>query len=107
MPAVEDLLGSYRGHTLLKTPREVRNALANVLLNVRKHFLQRRGVAPPVRLDEASSGQWFDGWRTEPGRPTGGSVPREVALARSWLLRAGWRRHGLVDPAEVPGPKRR
>ena len=22
---------------------------------------------------------------------------------RTWLLRVGWRRHGLVDPAEVPG----
>ena len=92
---------------LLKTPREVRNALAYVLLNVRKHFSQRRGAAPPVRLDEASSGRWFDGWRIEPGVPTGGSVPREVALAGSWLLRTGWRRHGLVDPAEVPGARRR
>ena len=29
------------------------------------------------------------------------SGPREVA--RTWLLAAGWRRHGLIDPAEVPG----
>jgi hypothetical protein len=27
----------------------------------------------------------------------------EVAKPRAWLLSAGWRRHGLVDPAEVPG----
>jgi hypothetical protein len=26
-----------------------------------------------------------------------------VAPARSWLLRVGWRRHGLLDPSEVPG----
>jgi REP element-mobilizing transposase RayT len=91
---------------ILRTPREVRNALAYVLLNVRKHFKQRRGFAPGVRLDEASSGRWFDGWGTEPaGRePLGGpqSAP-EVAHPRTWLLRAGWRRHGLIDPAEVPG----
>ena len=27
---------------------------------------------------------------------------REVAPARTWLLQTGWRRHGLIDPAEVP-----
>ena len=87
---------------LLKTPREVRNALAYVLLNVRKHWRQRNGDAPPVRLDDASSGRWFEGWRLLPRGPTDvGS--REVAPARTWLLTRGWRRHGLVDPAEVPG----
>ena len=51
---------------LLRTPREVRNALAYVLLNVRKHWRQRNGDAPPVQLDEASSGGWFEGWRLLP-----------------------------------------
>ncbi|MDJ0865964.1 MAG: transposase [Myxococcota bacterium] len=93
--------GRYHLH-LLRTPREVRNALAYVLLNARKHWRERRGKAPLVRLDEASSGRWFAGWkRRVPGpRPAGG---REVALPRSWLLRSGWRRYGLVDPGEVPG----
>ena len=27
---------------------------------------------------------------------------REVAIARTWLLQVGWRRHGLIDPADVP-----
>ncbi len=89
---------------VLKTPREVRNALACVLLNVRKHFRQRRGVAPPVCLDEASSGRWFPGWKRRPRGPTGGVW--EVAAARTWVLTTGWRRHGLVDPAEVPGAAR-
>jgi REP element-mobilizing transposase RayT len=92
---------------VLRTPREVRNALAYVLLNARKHWKQRRGEAPPVRLDEASSGRWFEGWRREPaGREPPGDAradPREVARPRTWLLVAGWRRHGLIDPAEVPG----
>jgi len=89
---------------ILRTPREVRSALAYVLLNVRKHWRQRFGVAPPVRLDEASSGRWFDGWRREPREDScAGSGPREVAAPRTWLLAAGWRRHGLIDPAEVPG----
>jgi REP element-mobilizing transposase RayT len=89
---------------ILRTPREVRSALAYVLLNVRKHWRQRFGVAPPVRLDEASSGRWFDGWRSRPPDPPhAGSGPRDVASPRTWLLAAGWRRHGLIDPAEVPG----
>jgi REP element-mobilizing transposase RayT len=89
---------------ILRTPREVRSALAYVLLNVRKHFKQRWGYAPAVRLDVASSGRWFDGWRRQPPEgPDAGSGPRDVASPRTWLLAAGWRRHGLIDPAEVPG----
>jgi REP-associated tyrosine transposase len=88
---------------VLRTPREVRNALAYVLLNVRKHFRQRWGYAPAARLDAASSGRWFEGWRREPaGREPPGDA-RDVARPRTWLLVAGWRRHGLIDPAEVPG----
>lgn len=95
------LFGRYHLR-VLRTPREVRNALAYVLLNVRKHWRQRYGVAPPVRLDVASSGAWFDGWIRPPPTP---ELPgaRAVARPRGWLLREGWRRHGLVDPAEVPG----
>jgi REP element-mobilizing transposase RayT len=87
---------------LLRTPREVRNALAYVLLNVRKHWRQRNEQTPPVRLDEASSGRWFDGWSREPPGPRD-ELEREVAPARTWLLTRGWRRHRLVDPVEVPG----
>jgi REP element-mobilizing transposase RayT len=96
-------------HRVLRTPREVRNALAYVLLNARRHFAKRSGGRrPPVRLDAASSARWFDGWKQAwrarlgpPGDEPG--APREVAAAHTWLLRAGWRRHGLVDPSEVPG----
>ncbi len=86
---------------VLRTPREVRNALAYVLLNARKHWKERHGAPPPVRLDGASSARWFEGWR----RIAAPLVrdPPEVADPHTWLLRVGWRRHGLVDPAEVPG----
>jgi REP-associated tyrosine transposase len=95
------LFGRYHLR-VLRTPREVRNALAYVLLNARKHWRQRNGIAPPVVLDVASSGAWFDGWKRSPHteEPIGSSP---VASPRFWLLRRGWRRQGLVDPAEVPG----
>jgi REP-associated tyrosine transposase len=95
------LFGRYHLH-VLRTPSEVRRAIAYVLLNVRKHWRQRYGAPPPARLDVASSGAWFEGWsRPPPGRGAGGNLA--VAPPRGWLLRRGWRQHGLVDPREVPG----
>jgi REP element-mobilizing transposase RayT len=91
---------------VLETPREVRNALRYVLLNGRHHAAKGRGVlAGAVRIDPASSGAWFDGWREGVARLVRShSVgPPPVARARTWLLRRGWRRHGLLDPADVPG----
>ena len=86
----------------LRTPREVRNALAYVLLNARKHYRERHGRLPRVQFDSLSSAQWFDGWKRgwDPGPP--GRV-REVSPARSWVLRTGWRKHRLISPEEVPG----
>jgi REP element-mobilizing transposase RayT len=95
------LFGRYHLH-LLRTPREVRNAFAYVLLNARKHWRQRYGGPPPVRLDAASSGAWFDGWSRPPPALERFAVS-PVSRARGWLLREGWRRHGLLDPREVPG----
>ena len=98
------LFGRYHLHVLC-TPREVRNALAYVLLNARKHWRQRYGAPPPVRLDEASSGAWFDGWKRSP--PSTSERPAAaVAAPHTWLLRKGWRDHGLVDPSETPGSPR-
>ncbi len=93
--------GRYHAR-LLKTPREVRNAIAYVLLNVRKHWKQRRGVALPARIDEASSGRGFTGWKGR-DRIKHDARPRDVAPPRTWLLRKGWRRHGLIDPGDTPG----
>jgi hypothetical protein len=89
---------------VLRTPREVRSALAYVLLNARKHVFEARRKEPPVLLDECSSGRWFDGWRAPPprGDPVAPEV-HDVARPHTWLLEKGWRRHRLIDPAEVPG----
>jgi hypothetical protein len=98
--------GRYHGR-VLGTPREVRRALAYVLLNARRHLAKRGAPASrakrPVLFDPASSARWFDGWRVEAARriPEARERP-EVARPRTWLLRVGWRRHGLIDPGEVP-----
>ena len=86
---------------VLKTPREVRNAIRYVLLNAARHRRAALGM-----LDPASSGRWFDGWkRGTPGVELR-QGPRSVAAAHTWLLTLGWRRYGLLDPSEVPGSAR-
>jgi hypothetical protein len=78
---------------LLRTPREVRNALVYVLNNFRKHVRGARG------LDPRSSARWFEGWRH---RPPCLIDPPPVANPRTWLARVGWRRRGLIDVDECP-----
>ena len=88
----------------LRTPLEVRRALRYVLLNHRHHAARRRNASlhhVSVSPDPASSGRWFDGWRKATAPPNSADV-REVAEARTWLMQVGWRRHGLIDAAEVP-----
>lgn len=87
---------------VLASPRQVRNALRYVLLNARKH-----GVDRPERdwIDPYSSAVTFDGWaiRISPGWSSRFAPP--VAAPRTWLLRVGWRRAGpAIHPAERPGP---
>ncbi len=95
---------------LLPTPREVRAALRYVLLNARRHAMAARAkLAGAIRFDPASSARWFDGWNQEKLRKVARDGPLPdlerppVARARTWLLTVGWRRHGLLDPADVPG----
>ena len=85
---------------ILRTPREVRNALAYVLLNARRHA---RRLWADLRVDPASSGRWLDGWRRRPLIDGSRVTVMPVTRARTWLLATGWRRHGLIDPDEVPG----
>lgn len=94
---------------LLPTPKEVRNALRYVLLNARRHAAKTAAVTTKaVRLDPASSARWFEGWtrkapETDNAEPAALPARPAVARARTWLLSVGWRRHGLLDPADVPG----
>jgi hypothetical protein len=96
-------------HRKLATPREVHRALRYVLLNARRHATKTFTTSTTrSRLDPASSSRWFDGWK--PGstdtrdhtRTSAASEPRAVAPPRFWLVTVGWRRHGLLDPGDVP-----
>jgi hypothetical protein len=90
---------------VLRTPREVRNAIAYVLLNARKHAMQIRGaMSRAVTIDPASSGRWFDGWRDAIAHS---HDPPTVAKPRTWLLSVGWRRWALISMQEVPGSTHR
>jgi REP element-mobilizing transposase RayT len=104
----------------LTTPTEVRHAIAYVLKNDRKHGIISDGIDP------FSSGPWFDGWTHDDAststRPSAAirdttksnrarevdrlrASPAPVAAARTWLLRVGWRRLGLIDRRAAPGSR--
>jgi REP element-mobilizing transposase RayT len=92
----------YHRHDLA-TPYEVNRSIRYVLSNARKHghlFTVLGGYDP------FSTAQYFDGW----SRPLIGYLeepaPFTPVTARTWLLRAGWRKHGLIDPDEAPGQPR-
>ncbi len=91
----------------LKTPREVRAALRYVLNNARHHAAARGERLSPYWVDPCSSGPWFDGWareirNREPWMTELRAQPPPNARATVWLLRVGWRRHGLLQFDEVP-----
>ncbi|MEJ7598568.1 MAG: transposase [Kofleriaceae bacterium] len=98
----------YHARTLT-TPRAVRNALAYVLLNWRRHREDRTSVARTWAVDPFSSAVSFWGWREREGHPTLYRPPRTYLglvtwRPRTWLLQFGWTKHGLISTHHVPGP---
>ncbi len=88
---------------ILRTPREVRRALAYVLLNARRHAARRSRGAPSrgPALDPASSGRWFNGWQERPPDRHPTYIP--IAKASSWLLTKGYLKHGPIPLLTTPG----
>ncbi len=78
---------------ILRTPREVRNALVYVLKNHVKHGVRLVG------LDPFASGTWFGGWKDAPSVV---QCALHLASAKTWLLRTGWRKGGPIGIAEEP-----
>jgi REP element-mobilizing transposase RayT len=102
-------VGRYHAR-ILRTPLQVQRALLYVLNNHRRHALAGYRAAGPAQVadvgdaDPLSSGCWFDGWRRPPRN--GRAPPPWAPAPRTWLLRKGWRRHGLLSVNAVPGPSR-
>jgi REP element-mobilizing transposase RayT len=91
---------------ILKTPREVRNAIQYVLRNAYKHHAQAGGSRPAQVIDTFTSAPWFDGWKETITVRGIEFVVRPVAAARTWLLAVGWRRHGLLSATAGETPAR-
>ena len=80
----------YHDH-VLRTPREVHNAIAYVLNNSRKH-----GQALADCPDPYSSGVWFPDWADLSATPTPDVSP--ISPPETWLGTHGWRIHGPITP---------
>jgi REP element-mobilizing transposase RayT len=83
----------------LETPREVRHGIVYVLMNWKKHVPSAKGI------DRCSSALSFSGWSAHPSL---GPPVQDDAVQRpaTWLLRTGWKRHGLVAVSEAPRSSR-
>jgi REP element-mobilizing transposase RayT len=78
----------------LRTPREVRNGIVYVLMNWKKH-------SPlATSIDPCSSARAFTGWKGDAHLAPATGPP--IDRATTWLLRAGWKRHGLIGVEERP-----
>jgi REP element-mobilizing transposase RayT len=96
---------------VIASPRQARHALAYVLNNWRKHREDRDGRAKSWLVDPFSSGAVFPGWKELEPRLLMWKLPATyepmvVWLPKTWLLREGWRRHGLIRCREVPSTPR-
>jgi hypothetical protein len=91
---------------IIDTPKQCRATLCYVLQNARRHGVR---LDPAFHgMDPFSSAWWFDGWKDN-GWREGLQPPdvRTVAEPGTWLLREGWRRHGLLAIDEVPAAAKR
>lgn len=87
--------------------RDLGNRVRYVLLNARHHAAERGEKLARYWVDPYSSAPWFDGWRDRiksdaPWLVRLRKMQRPTAVARTWLLATGWRRHGLLAFDEVP-----
>lgn len=90
---------------VLKTPAEVKNAVAYVVNNFRRHESQYGRKLAWGWIDPLSSGPHFDGWKDARPRPPPEEAEYEhVGVEpKTWLLLTGWRLRGLLSVNAVPG----
>ena len=96
----------WRYHaTHIKSPKQARHSLAYVLNNWRRHREDESCKrAQTAKLDPYASGLSFDGWAGVRFEVPDGFEPLPVSDPHTWLLRVGWRQHGLIGVYETPGP---
>ena len=95
---------------IIKTPKQARHTLAYVINNWRKHKEDRGELSRGWKVDPFSTGVQFGGWKERENETTYMRYrdtydPLIVYLPKTWLLRVGWRRHGLVSFTEVPSER--
>ena len=95
---------------VIRSPRQMRNVLAYLLGNWRRHRADR-GFAPGWLIDPYASGFAFAGWKElRQGMPLWpASVTPSWLIVKppaSWMLRSGWERGGgAISVFEVPGKR--
>jgi hypothetical protein len=77
----------------LQTPRELRNTLLYLFRNAHHH-----GIHVTGGIDPFSSASWFDGWKRRSPALAAALALCPFPRARSWLMKEGWRKRGLLDP---------
>ena len=95
---------------IIKTPRHAHRTLGYVLNNWRKHHEDRTPLSRTWNVDPFSTGVVFDGWKEREQahvlwrwRET--YEPMVVYLPKTWLLREGWRKYGLIPFDHVPSSR--
>jgi REP element-mobilizing transposase RayT len=92
---------------IITSPRQARHTLSYVMNNWRKHGEDRAQLTRRWALDWFSSAVDFAHWAEYGDAPflwRGPATydPLVVRQPQTWLLRVGWRRHGLISYREVP-----
>lgn len=95
----------YHSH-ILKSPTQIRNCIAYVILNGRRHGEDRGHPRPELWKDPCSSAPQFRGWRQAGLDPPEDAPAGPAEPAGTWLLAKGWRRarKGRIGITELPGP---
>lgn len=96
---------------IITTPKQARHTLAYVMNNWRKHREDRGELGRGWKVDPFSTGVQFEGWKEREQEVTFMRYrdtydPLVVYLAQTWLLREGWKRHGLIAFGEVPNERK-
>jgi REP element-mobilizing transposase RayT len=94
--------------TVLKSPKQCRNAISYVLNNWRRHKEDQSELTSTWVVDPFSSAVNFGGWRELEDSPFLFPVRKtyerlHTCRPQTWLLSIGWTKHGLIGATEIPG----